>query len=547
MRSPYVLVILGLLASIDLLAQCENSQTPAQAATCLQNLLKTKADQKYLDDNFTKKTDVTTTLKGYATKTDVENTLRGYAKDKDKPSDKEINQGYVQKSYLTAILEKYVSLSTLEPYAKSATGDSFWILLAVFLVLLMQAGFVFLELGVIQRQFDKLQAAYKISALFMTYAGYIPIGFAVMFGASTHNWGPLGFPDTIIAAANAAMEPLRSDGVVRSIGYFMFQAAFAATAVTIPSGSIAERMSVKGFAFASLVMATVIYPVFGHWAWGGGIYSNKALDSFVIIDGKIPERLLAGVISVGWLQRNGFHDFAGSTVVHSVGGWMALVGALALGPRRGRFGENPVTFIGRSMGMATTGALFLFFGWFGFNGGSKLAYSTDVDRVVFATVVAAFAAGITAAAFALCWELRGSGGKAYWMEKVLGGFLGGLVAITASCDLAGQWWQATLVGLAAGLFHNIVFDLLLRLEIDDPVGAIPVHLGCGVLGTIGVAFFTQQWSAQIAGIVAACAWTVTTSSLVFGLLLIPRLWRSEWIFLSDFEKKHLIRPPSAGG
>jgi Amt family ammonium transporter len=536
----YVPVILGLLGPNHLIGQCENSQTPGQAATCLQNVLKTKADRKYLDDNFTKATELPSKLKGYAKTTEVENTLRGFAKDRDKPSPAEIGQGYVQKSYLATILEKYVSLDKLEPYAKSATGDSFWILLAVFLVLLMQAGFMLLELGIIQRQFDKLQAAYKLSALFMTYAGYIPIGFAVMFGASTHNWGPLGFPDSVINAANEAMKTLGSAGVVRSVGYFMFQAAFAATAVTIPSGSIAERMSVKGFAFASFAMAAVIYPVFGHWAWGGGIYSNKLLDSFVIVDGTLPARLLAGVTSVGWLQRNGFHDFAGSTVVHSVGGWMALVGALALGPRRGRFGENPVTFTSRSIGMAATGALFLFFGWFGFNGGSKLAYSTDVDRVVFATVVAAFAAGITSAAFALCWELRASGGKAYLVEKVLGGFLGGLVAITASCDLAGQWWQATLIGLAAGLFHNIVFDLLLRLEIDDPVGAIPVHLGCGVLGTIGVAFFTQQWSAQIVGIIAACAWTVVISSLVFGFLLIPRLWHSEWIFLSQFEKKHFL-------
>jgi Amt family ammonium transporter len=194
------------------------------------------------------------------------------------------------------------------------------------------------------------------------------------------------------------------------------------------------------------------------------------------------------------------------------------------------------------MGMATAGALFLFFGWFGFNGGSTLAYSTKVDDIVFATVIAGFAAGLSATAVALIGERYRWKQRGYVIEKALGGFLGGLVAITASCDLVTEWWQPAIIGVTAGIVHNLVFDLLLRLEIDDPVGAIPVHLGCGIWGTACVAVLTQHFLAQAVGIVAAFGWTFGTASLVFGLLLIlKRLNLGEWLFLSDFEKRLLVR------
>jgi ammonium transporter len=447
-------------------------------------------------------------------------------------------KNFVTRDYLTTLLA---------PYAKEATGNYFWIFLASFLVLLMLAGFLLLEIGGIRKWFDNLQAAYKLSALASTCVGYVLLGFGFMFGTSI--WGSYlgraGLPGWILVSANAIMKPLEGAEMIRSYGFFLFQVAFAGTAVTIPSGSIAERMSLRAFTILALCTAAIIYPVFGHWAWGGSIYAPDILASLVRPSaGSFPVPRLSGLTSVGWLQRNGFHDFAGSTVVHSVGGWIALIGAIVIGARPKRFGPGSRPFKSSSLGTATAGALFLFFGWFGFNGGSALAYSTVVDKIVYSTVIAAIAGLVSAGGHALVEDLFRLKWNGYLMQKAIGGFLGGLVAITASCDLTEYFWQAAVIGATAGIVHNMTFNVLMKAEIDDPVGAIPVHLACGIWGTLCVSGLMKnpgsQLFVQVTGIIAAFAWTAGVASIIFiALLLLRDKLRLDLLHPADWEKRIL--------
>jgi ammonium transporter, Amt family len=388
--------------------------------------------------------------------------------------------------------------------ALGSETDRFWVLLSALLVFFMQAGFLCLEVGMVRKEFDTLQAAYKLFAWIATYAGYF-FSFALMFSTS-HFGGWIGWhlplwPANVIYAINPD----------RGVEFFLFQAAFAATAATIPAGAIAERMSLWSYFLIGLFIALIVYPIFGHWAWGGSLYAIETPDV------------------QGWLKRLGFHDFAGSTVVHSIGGWFALVAAIALGPREGRFRDGAVyvdRFPAMSRGYAVLGAFLLWFGWWGFNGGSKLEYSPEIAKIILNTNIAGVTAGFTAWAFAR-WQKKRRGKKPWFHEdgfipeKTIGGALGGLVAITASCDLA---WSlgALLIGLSAGIVHNLFFDLLLRLEIDDPVGAVPVHLGCGMWGTVCVAGahsyiwnpdFWKQLVVQLLGIGVAGIWAVVTAMI----------------------------------
>jgi len=420
--------------------------------------------------------------------------------------------------------------------------DRFWVLLAAVLVFFMQAGFKALEVGIVREKFDTIQAAQKLFSWITTYVGYFPLGFGIMFGVTHSGWfGSLGSPGDAIVAANrviidtnnAIQGTIRLSAAlttVRGWEFFLFQAAFAATAVTIPSGATAERMKLIGYILLGLFIAAWVYPVFGHWAWGGSTYSYYYSPDKQAQMTAYLERT-SGL--QGWLQKQGFHDFAGSTVVHSVGGWFALVGTwFFLGPRPGRFRDdgtaNLSDFPSRSRGYAILGVFMLWFGWWGFNGGSSLRYDTSIAKIILNTNLAGAAAGLSAYAFGYFeeWFLHKPGSRWFQKglipEKTIGGVLGGLVAITASCDLASSAQAFFLVGISAGIVHNLVFDLLLRFKIDDPVGAFPVHTGCGVLGTILVAFMPvfslKQFVVQAKGVWFAGIWTCVMAALFFWFL-----------------------------
>ena len=236
---------------------------------------------------------------------------------------------------------------------------------------------------------------------------------------------------------------------------------FCATATTILSGAVAERMSFYGYCFVAIFMVLMVYPVVGHWAWGGLLSSSE---------------------NSGWLTKLGFRDFAGSTVVHSVGGWVALAAVLKLGPRIGRFGPGSSPIEPSSLTLTSLGVFLLWIGWLGFNGGSTLQASETVPLIVANTIVGGVF-GIVASL--ILTRIRYGKPKAL---DILNGSLGGLVAVTAGCD-AVMPWQAAIIGFIGGIVVAYVGLLLEKMRIDDAVGAIPVHLGAGVWGTLAVAVF----------------------------------------------------------
>jgi Amt family ammonium transporter len=259
-------------------------------------------------------------------------------------------------------------------------------------------------------------------------------------------------------------------------------------------------VSFSAYLVASLLMALLIYPVFGHWVWGGSF--------------------LAG--NDGWLGRLGYVDFAGSSVVHLVGGSVALMGAWLVGPRLGRFSADgvPQPMPGAQLGLSALGVLVLWFGWWGFNGGSALRFDASVASIIVNTNLAGAAAGF--AGFLHCRFFQG---KRDLDEKFLGSALGGLVAITASCHLVSPL-AAVAIGALAGPLHNVAFDVLLRrLRIDDPVGAVPVHAACGVWGVLAVALFGDaerlahprlvQLGVQALGALVCIAWASGAAWLAF--------------------------------
>jgi Amt family ammonium transporter len=276
--------------------------------------------------------------------------------------------------------------------------------------------------------------------------------------------------------------------------FFFFQVVFAATAVTIVSGAVAERVSFAAYLVVSVVISGLIYPVFGSWAWGG---------------------LLNGG---GWLEGLGFLDFAGSTVVHSVGGWAALAGALAVGPRVGKYAADgtPQTIPGHSLPQAALGVFILWFGWFGFNAGSTTAASTDIALIAVNTFLAASAGAVAAMAFT--WMRSGRPD----VGMTLNGVLGGLVGITAGCN-AVLPVGAIAIGLIAGVIVVIATQFIER-RVDDPVGAVAVHGVCGAWGTLAVALFAAdgfslgQLGVQALGVAAAFLWTFPLAFGLFKLL-----------------------------
>ena len=338
--------------------------------------------------------------------------------------------------------------------------DVVWTLLAAILVFMMQAGFALVETGFTRAK----NAANIMMKNLMDFAAgslaFYLLGAALMFGASAASgwvgWGGLGMPQ------------LSASADTWDWTFLFFQTMFAATAATIVSGAVAERHEFKAHLIYSVLVSALVYPVSGHWMWGS----------------------LADEASRGWLEALGFHDFAGSTVVHSVGGWIALAGAIALGPRLGKYRPdgkaNPIP--GHSLVLGTLGVFLLWIGWFGFNPGSYTAGTASIGRVAMTTNLAACAG--TCAALVTAWIIMGKPD----LTMALNGSLAGLVAITAPCDLVTAN-AAIAIGLVAGVLVVLSVFAFDRLHIDDPVGAVSVHCVNGVWGTLAVGLFAAPTAA----------------------------------------------------
>lgn len=388
------------------------------------------------------------------------------------------------------------SQSEAKPTAHTADRvDMLWVLLAAAMVFMMQAGFKCFEVGMMREKHGpsigmKNAIDYVVVALM-----FFLVGFGLMFGKSAN--GIIGTDMFALGAMETSTE--KGDGLSMGYIFFLFQLAFAGTAVTIVSGAMAERTGFVTYMTASVFVGLIIYPVFGHWCWGSLFYEGNQ----------------------GWLEALGFSDFAGSTVVHSVGAWTALVGVMVLGPRLGRYNEKGELneFQCYNIPYAILGVFILWFGWWGFNGGSQLALDSDVGGIIMNTTIAAAAGGLVAFFHSLKFQ-----GRANINEKFLGGILGGLVGITACCNVV-SGFGAVAVGAIAGVVHNYSFDLVIkRWKIDDAVGAIPVHGFCGVWGTLAVAIFhaengfsLNQLGIQALGCVVCFVWCASVAFVVFKL------------------------------
>ena len=378
--------------------------------------------------------------------------------------------------------------------------DTVWMLLAAILVFWMQPGFALCEAG-FTRSKNTANILFKNFVDFMLGSVlFFFVGFGFMFGSDgagfigAPNWGDLSF--------------YKSDLPVE--GFLMFETVFCATSATIVSGAMAERTKFSMYIVYSFFISLIIYPVEGHWTWGGGWLCNNAAESFMMT-------------TFGHV----FHDFAGSAIVHSVGGVLALIGAIALGPRRGKYDANGKSraIPGHSLILAALGVFILWMGWFGFNPGSQLAATGEVNRIaishVFLTTNLAAACGGIATMF-ITWMKYGKPS----FSLTLNGVLAGLVGITAGCD-AVDAWGAIIIGLVCGTVLVYAIEFIDRkLHIDDPVGASSVHGVCGILGTLMTGLFSVSeglfyghgWGflgAEAFGILMIDLWAAVTGVILF--------------------------------
>ena len=377
-------------------------------------------------------------------------------------------------------------------------GDTLWVLVAAFLVFFMQAGFAMVESGFTRAKNAVNILMKNLMDFSMGSIAYWAIGFAIMFGAGNAFMGTSGWfvPSqelTAGAAANTSVFSALEWSSVPTYAAWLFQLVFAATAATIVSGAMAERTQFKSYLIYSIFITGLIYPIVGHWVWGGG-----------------------------WLSSLGMSDFAGSTVVHSTGGWLALTGAIVLGPRLGKFdGEGkPRPIAGHNLPLAALGVFILWLGWFGFNPGSQMgADALDIAHIAITTNLAAAAGAITAMITA--WIMLGKPDAG----MSLNGALAGLVTITAGCASVSPT-SAAIMGAIGGIVVVLSVLLIENVRIDDPVGAISVHGTCGALGTLLLGFFDSSsgvffgggfellW-AQFVGVVAVFAWCLVTGFILF--------------------------------
>lgn len=369
------------------------------------------------------------------------------------------------------------------------TANNVWMMVCTALVFFMHLGFSFLEIG-LTRQKNTINILFKnvfiiCTGLLLYYIG----GFNLMYPGDFN--GYLGFAGFGIPLPENGLTPDYASGGYTYWTDFLFQGMFAATAATIVSGAVAERIKLGGFMIFTLIYVGLVYPIVGSWQWGGGF-----------------------LITIGG-ENGGFHDFAGSTLVHSVGGWAALIAIYLLGPRIGKFSESgkAQAIPGHNIPLAAAGVLILWLGWFGFNGGSVLsADPAGTSLVLVTTSLAAAAGGI--GAFVLSTILY----KNYDLTMFLNGILGGLVGITAGADLMSPN-ESVVIGLLAGALIVLAVAFIDKIKLDDPVGAVAVHLICGIFGTLAVGVFgakagMDQFLYQLAGIGATATFCTITSFLI---------------------------------
>jgi Amt family ammonium transporter len=376
---------------------------------------------------------------------------------------------------------------SLSADAVQATLDNVFVLLAAVLVIFMQAGFALLEAGCTRAKSVGNIVMKNLMDFMVGVIAFFAVGFAIAFGSGNDFFGTTGW----------FLENLQPFDNLTVPTYFVFQVAFAATAATIVSGAMAERTKFKSYLIYSVVISALIYPVVVHWNWGGG-----------------------------WLSQLGtpFVDFAGSTIVHGVGGWAALVGALFLGPRLGKYGPNgkPRAILGHSTPFVVLGTLILLVGWYGFNPGSQLAADPVIGQIALTTTLAAAAAAITA--MITVWIKTGQPE----ITMTANGAIAGLVGITAGCA-AVDAWAAVLIGAAAGMLVVGSVWFFERIGIDDPVGAISVHGVCGAWGTLAVGLVAAEGGlflgdggslllTQAIGVAAVFAFVVVAATILFGAI-----------------------------
>jgi Amt family ammonium transporter len=365
--------------------------------------------------------------------------------------------------------------------------NTVWTCIAAFLVFFMQAGFAMVEAGFTRAKNAVNILMKNLMDFSVGTVAFFLIGFGLMFGKSNGLFGTTLF-------GLGGVEP----GADWNWTFLIFQTVFAATAATIVSGAMAERTKFVGYLVYSFFITLFIYPVFGSWAWGG------------LLDGG------------GWLESLGFLDFAGSTVVHSVGGWLALAGAIVLGPRIGKYGPDgrPKAILGHNLPLAALGVFILWFGWFGFNPGSTTTGDGSIGYIAVTTNLSAAAGAIVA--MSVSWIVM----KKPDASMALNGALAGLVSITAPCDGVSPM-SAIMIGMVGGAL--VVFSVLLidrKLKVDDPVGAVSVHGVCGLWGTLSVGLFNmesglfcggglKQLGVQALGAGAAFAWAFGLGLVLF--------------------------------
>ncbi|HIF65930.1 MAG TPA: ammonium transporter [Acidimicrobiia bacterium] len=388
--------------------------------------------------------------------------------------------------------------------AVQAVMDNLWVFIAGVLVFLMQAGFAMLESGLTRSKNVGNIMAKNLADAAIGIMAFFLVGYGLAYGSDSGSSDLFGWGSFALSGVDLFD---MSEGLSGATDFF-FQAVFAATAVTIASGALAERTKFSAYLIFSLLTTAIIYPIVVHWTWGGGLIAQITIGDAV------------------------YSDFAGSTIVHSVGGWLALIGAFMVGPRIGKYGPDGSvrTIPGHNITLAILGVFILWFGWFGFNPGSELAADNWVMFVALNTVLAACAGVIGAAAFN--WLRTGKPDVA-----VAGnGALGGLVGITAGCGTMTPW-GSVLTGVIAGFVVVLAANFVDRkLKIDDAVGAFAVHGACGIWGTLAIGLFAKyddaflgrddaglfygggldQLAMQAVMVLIVAAWTLVTGFIMFG-------------------------------
>ncbi|WP_319201839.1 ammonium transporter [uncultured Ilyobacter sp.] len=352
-----------------------------------------------------------------------------------------------------------------------------WLGIAGAMVMFMQVGFIALESGFTRGKNAVNVASKGILDFAVGAILYFSIGYAFMFGEGS-----------FIGTTNFFLTDYISSGDSWGIMVWFFQVMFAGAAATIVSGAVAERVKLSGYVIACALIAGFIYPIFGHWAWSGE----------------------------GWLAAMNFHDFAGSTVIHSLGGWLALAGAIVVGPRFGKFGKDgKVNAIpGHNIPLATLGTFILWFGWYGFNGGSTLLGDGSIAIVLLNTTLGGAAGALSAMIYSVFKQ-----NKLVDLGMTLNGALAGLVSVTAGADVLHPGF-GILIGLIAGVLVSVSVPFFDKIGVDDPVGAVSVHGVNGAWGTIAVGLFTAEYSlgTQLIGSVSVFVYAFGIGMIMFKLI-----------------------------